>query len=189
MWPSLWTKSASWAASRGPEPREMKRDPVALRRLHFVNALFAQATGRDLYLAEQIRAAIALSVTELQERAVAAGGAAPDEEAAFNAAAAELLARLFARQPRHGFYHWDAALTLASPTPLFTRAEIMTGLRRLAGYREATLLVTNLRRALVPPGRRATPRRQRDYEEALALIRDLAAARTAASTELHLLFL
>jgi hypothetical protein len=167
----------------------MKRDPVALRRLHFVNALFAQATGRDLYLAEQIRAAIALSVTELQERAVAAGGPAPDEEAAFNAAAAELLARLFARQPRHGFYHWDAALTLASPTPLFTRAEIMTGLRRLAGYREATLLVTNLRRALVPPGHRATRRRQRDYEEALALIRDLAAARTAASTELHLLFL
>jgi hypothetical protein len=65
----------------------------------------------------------------------------------------------------------------------------MTGLRRLAGYREATLLVTNLRRALVPPGHRATRRRQRDYEEALALIRDLAAARTAASTELHLLFL
>lgn len=167
----------------------MKRDPAALRRLHFVNALFAQATGRDLYLAEQIRAGIALSVAELQARAVAAGGVPPDEETAFNAAAAELLARLFARHPRHGFYHWDAALTLASPTPLFTRAEIMTGLRRLAGYREATLLVTNLRRALVPPERRATPRRQRDYEEALALIRDLAAARTAASSELHLLFL
>jgi len=49
--------------------------------------------------------------------------------------------------------------------------------------------VTNLRRALVPPGRRATVRRQRDYEEALALIRDLAAARTVAGTELHLLFL
>ncbi len=167
----------------------MKRDQAALRRLHFVNALFAQATGRDLYLAEQIRAAIALSVTELQARVIAAGATPPDEETAFNAAAAELLARLFARHPRHGFYHWDATLTLASPTPLFTRAEIMAGLRRLAGYGEATLLVTNLRRALVPPDRRTTPRRQRDYEEALALIRDLAAARTAASTELHLLFL
>ena len=167
----------------------MKRDSTALRRLHFINSLFAQATGRDLYLAEQIRSAIALNVTELQERAIAAGAPPQDEETAFNAAAAELLARLFALQPRHGFYHWDAALTLASPTPLFTRAEIMTGLRRLAGYREATLLVTNLRRALVPPGLRATSRRQRDYEEALALIRDLAAARTAASAELHLLFL
>ena len=167
----------------------MKRDSTALRRLHFINSLFAQATGRDLYLAEQIRSAIALNVTELQERAIADGAPPPDEETAFNAAAAELLARLFALQPRHGFYHWDAALTLASPTPLFTRAEIMTGLRRLAGYREATLLVTTLRRALVPPGLRATSRRQRDYEEALALIRDLAAARTAASAELHLLFL
>ena len=28
-----------------------------LRRLHLINALFAHATGQDLYLAEQIKAA------------------------------------------------------------------------------------------------------------------------------------
>jgi hypothetical protein len=91
--------------------------------------------------------------------------------------------------PHHGFYHWDASLTLASATPLFTRAEVMNGLRRLAPYRESTLLITNLRPALIPPSKRATPRRKRDYEEALAFIRDLAAARTVRGANLQLLFL
>jgi hypothetical protein len=160
-----------------------------LRRLHFINALFAHATGQDLYLAEQIKSAIALSLADLEAQIAEHPEFAHRYDAAFNAAAAELLARLFARQPRHGFFHWDASLTLAAATPLFTRAEIMTGLRHLAPFREATLLVTNLRPALIPPGRRATTRRQRDYEEALAFIRDLAAARTLRSSNLQLLFL
>ncbi len=164
-----------------------KRDEV--RRLHFINALFAHATGSDLYLAEQIRSAIACSLTELEARLQASPETAARYDEAFNAAAAELLARLFARHPRHGFYHWDASLTLVGGTPLFSRAEIMAGLRTLAGYREATLLVTNLRSALIPPGRRATARRHGEYAEALAFIRALAAARTARGTELHLLFL
>jgi hypothetical protein len=50
-------------------------------------------------------------------------------------------------------------------------------------------LVTNLRPALLPPQRRATPRRQREYEEALAFIRDPAAARTPRHASLQLLFL
>lgn len=160
-----------------------------LRRLHFINALFAHATGQDLYLADQIRSAIALSLTELEEQLRSDPDAARRYDEAFNAAAAELLARLFARQPRHGFFHWDASLTLAAATPLFTRAEIMAGLRHLAPFRESTLLVTNLRPALIPPGRRATARRRRDYDEALAFIQDLAAARTVRSSNLQLLFL
>ncbi|MSU47705.1 MAG: hypothetical protein EXS37_01185 [Opitutus sp.] len=160
-----------------------------LRRLHFINALFAHATGQDLYLAEQIKAAIAFDLVEFEAQLSAHPEAAETYDAKFNAAAATLLVKVFAGQPRHGFYHWDASLTLASATPLFTRAEIMTGLRQLAPYREATLLVTNLRPALIPPSRRATPRRKRDYEEALAFIRAFAAARTVRGSNLQLLFL
>ncbi len=65
----------------------------------------------------------------------------------------------------------------------------MSGLRHLAPFREATLLVTNLRPALIPPERRATARRRRDYAEALAFIQDLTAARTTRSANLQLLFL
>lgn len=164
-------------------------DREDLRRLHFINALFAHTTGQDLYLAAQIRDAIALSLAEFVRQNAAHPEFAHRYDAAFNAAAAELLARLFARQPRHGFFHWDASLTLAAATPLFTRAEIMAGLKKLAPFREATLLVTNLRPALLPPSARATARRKRDYEEALAFIRDLAAARTVRGSNLQLLLL
>ena len=160
-----------------------------LRRLHFINALFADVTGHDLYLAQQIKGAITFSLVELEVQTATHPELAAKFDTAFNAAAAELLAKLFSDLPRHGFFHWDATLTLASPTPLFTRAEIMAGLKHLAPYRESTLLVTNLRPALLPPGHRATPRRKRDYVDTLAFIHDLVVARTARNAELQLLFL
>lgn len=167
----------------------MMPDRNDLRRLHFINALFAHVTGHDLYLADQIKAAITFSLAELETQMAEHPEFAAKYDAAFNTAAASLLAQAFAHLPAHGFYHWDAARTATSATPLFAREEIMTGLKKLAGYRESTLLVTNLRPALIPPDRRATPKRQRDYDEALAFIRELAAARTAPSANLQLLFL
>lgn len=160
-----------------------------LRRLHFINALFAHATGQDLYLAEQINSAIAFSLADFEARIAAHPGAEKVYDAMFTAAAATLLAKVFSGQPHHGFYHWDASLTLASPTPLFTRAEVMAGLKQLAPFRNSTLLVTNLRPALIPPTRRATAKRKREYEEALAFIRELAASRTVRGANLQLLFL
>lgn len=160
-----------------------------LRRLHLVNALFAHVTGRDLYLAQQIQSAIAFSLKELAAQTAEHPEFAAKFDAAFNAAAADLLAKTFAHLPRHGFFHWDAALTTTAATQLFARAELMEGLKQLAPYRESTLLVTNLRPALIPPTKRATPRRQREYEEALAFIRYLTAARTRPTADLQLLFL
>lgn len=160
-----------------------------LRRLHLINALFAHATGQDLYLAEQIKAAIAFNLAEFEASLDLHPLSGKVYDAMFSAAAATLLAKVFAHLPRHGFYHWDASLTLAAATPLFSRAEVMSGLKQLAPFRESTLLVTNLRPALIPPGARATARRRRDYEEALAFIRELAAARTVRGSNLQLLFL
>lgn len=160
-----------------------------LRRLHFINALFARVTGDDLYLARQIQEAIAFSLAELEEQTREHPEFAARYDAAFTAAAARLLESFFAGQPDHGFFHWDALSTLTSATPLFARAELMTGLKRLAPYAEATLLVTNLRAALLPPEQRETARRRREYEDALAYVRDLAAARTRPDADLRLLFL
>lgn len=167
----------------------MTSDRDDLRRLHFVNALFAHVTGQDLYLAEQIKSAITFSLAELEAQTAAHPEYAARFDAAFTAAAARLLTQTFAHLPAHGFYHWDAARTETSATPLFAREEIMTGLKQLARFKEATLLITNLRPALIPPDKRATPRRVREYDEALAFIRELAAARTAPSASLQLLFL
>jgi hypothetical protein len=163
--------------------------PAELHRLHFINALFARVTGHDLYLAQQIKDGIAFSLAELEEQMRTHPEFAAKYDTAFNAAAATLLGKYFATEPRHGFFHWDASRTVTSATPLFSRAELMTGLKSLAPFAESTLLVTNLRPALLPADRRATPRRVREYEAALAYIRDLTAARTPRQSELHLLFL
>ena len=160
-----------------------------LRRLHFLNALFAPLTGQDLYLAQQIDAAITSSLPEAEERAAARGELAEPIDPAFVQAAAELFSRLFATQPRHGFFHWDAAAEDTGATPLFARAGVMQGLRQLAMFRESTLLVTNLRPAHCPPRKRWTVRRQRDYDDSLSFIRDLAAARSRRDANLNLLFL
>lgn len=166
-----------------PPPRD------DLRRLHFINALFAQVTGHDLYLAEQIKAAITFSLAELEARTRHEPALAARFDAAFNAAAVRLLTASFSHLPQHGFFHWDATNTLTAATPLFARAELMTGLKGLAPYRESTLLVTNLRPAFLPPQKPATARRRQDYADALAYIQELAAARTAPTANLNLLFL
>ena len=167
----------------------MTPDRAELRRLHFINALFAHITGQDLYLAEQIKAAISFSLAELETQTAAHPEYAAKFDRDFNAAAARLLAQSFAHLPAHGFFHWDAARTLTSATPLFARDEIMTGLKQLATHSEATLLVTDLPPALIPPPKRAVGRRLQEYEDALAFIRVLAAVRTSPSANLQLLFL
>lgn len=167
----------------------MPQNRDELRRLHFINALFSRVTGSDLYLARQIQSAIAFSLSELEAQTSANPATAQKYDDAFAAAAARLLAKFYDQEPNHGFYHWNAANSLASATPLFARNEIMVGLKYLAPYRESTLLITHLRPALLPPALRATPKRKREYEEALAFIRDLAAKRVAPSANLQLLFL
>ncbi len=153
----------------------------SLRRLHFINALFAGLTGHDLYLAQQIKAAITVSLTGT--------GEPPPAEPAFKAAAGRLLERLCAGRADHGFVHWDAAESATAVTPLFARERVLAGLKRLAGFRESTLLITNLRPAHCPPRHRWTERREHEYLETLALIRDLAAERSRRSANLNLLFL
>lgn len=160
-----------------------------LRRLHFINALFEHVTGSDLYLANQIKSAIAFSLAELEEQTAAHPEFAAKFDAAFNASAAQLLEKIYSGQRRHGFFHWDASQTTHSATPLFARAELMVGLKRLAPYPASTVLVTNLRPALIPPERRVTAKRLKEYDELLTFIRDLAAARKTETAELQLLFL
>ena len=158
----------------------MTRSPQ-LRRLHFLNALFAPLTGHDLYLAQQIDAAIACSLPEAEEREPA--------DPSFVTAAARLFERLFSTAPHHGFFHWDAGSDDTAAAPLFARAGVLQGLRHLAAYPEATLLVTNLRAAHCPPSKRWTERRRREYDDSLALIRNLAASRSRRSAQMNLLFL
>ncbi len=152
-----------------------------LRRLHFLNALFAPLTGHDLYLARQLDDAIASTFADARERTPSD----PD----FVRAAADLFAKLCGSRASHGFFHFDAAADRTGGTPLFARANLMSGLKQLALCDEATVLVTNLRAAHATPTGRMSPKRQRDYDDTLDLLRHLTAARTRRGANVNLLFL
>jgi hypothetical protein len=144
--------------------------------LHLLNAVFAPLTGRDLYLAEQIKAGIDSALAE-------SPGADP------GSAVADAIARLrtvLEVAPGDGFFHWDAR---GAPGSLFARQQVVDGLKRLAPFQNATLLVTNLRDALCPAGRRWTSRRRGEYDETVHFISTLAAARKRDSANLSVLFL
>jgi hypothetical protein len=169
----------------------MKRS-ARLRRLHFLNALFAPLTGHDLYLAGQFDAAIRAG---LAENAAASDTTQADdttlepEDPSFVQAAAQLFAKLCEERSAHGFFHWDATQADTSGSPLFARAGLMQGLKGLAACQEATVLVTNLRAAHCSGSGRWSPKRQREYHETLSLLRDLTAARTRRGANVNLLFL
>ena len=166
----------------------MTRSPK-LRRLHFLNSLFAPLTGSDLYLAEQIDAAITTDLDEAVGATATDGNPLEPHDPAFVAAAARLFEKICSTEPRHGFFHFDAAADETGASPLFARAGLMQGLKQLATFAESTVLVTNLRVAHCPPDRRWTEKRQRNYDDTLALLRELTAARTRRTANVNLLFL
>ena len=168
------------------------RRSADLSRLHFINTWFGSLTGSDLYLAEQIRSAIAFSLSELEAQTHADPASADRYDQAFIQEATRLLHALAKRDPQRGFYHWDAARSLESSTPLFAREEIMKALKQLARFRKSTLLITNLRPALLRAGKagaRPVAKREREYEQMLGFLRELIAARVAPSADLQVLFL
>lgn len=171
---------------------DVSRRAADLSRLHFINTWFSSLTGSDLYLAEQIRAAIAFSLTELEAQTQADPASAGRYDQAFINEAARLLRVLAERDPQRGFYHWDAARSLESATPLFAREEIMKALKQLARFRESTLLITNLRPAFLrpnKPGARTPVKREREYEQLLNFLRELIAARVSPHADVQVLFL
>ena len=139
-----------------------------LPALHLLNTVLAGVTGHDLYYAEQLKAGI--------DQALADAGNALGT-ASFAAAVLELQHRLGGGAEEHGFAHWDAAQSPGAPDSLWSRQQVVDLLKRIAPYGDATLLITNLRAAFCPPGRRWTSRRLSAYHEVLAFLAELAAAR------------
>ena len=144
--------------------------------LHLLNTVFAGVTGCDLYLAGQIQAGI--------EQALADGGPAD-----FAAAIQAVQQRLGGEAGRHGFFHWDAAHATAAPDSLWSRQQVLDGLKSLAPYAEATLLVTGLRSALCPRGRRWTERRRAAYRDVVDFLDELARLRKRHSARLQVFVL
>ena len=150
--------------------------PAQLRALH---TLLSAAVGADPDLAAQIQAAVNFTLEN-----AAPGG--PDA-ATLGQAAAALLPLLRRHKTPPALNLLD--LREQAWEPLWIRQRILAALRPLAGYREAILLTTGLRRLACPPGRRWSARARNRYQSAIAYLQETAAAHASPKTVLHLLFL
>lgn len=150
-------------------------DALRLARLHWVDAEFGEVTGGDLYLAGQVVAAIE-----------AALGVTAGDEGEFQAAAMRLRGRLGRGGPVRGFHHCELS-DLAGP--LWFREAWMSGLKRLARFRSATLLITGLQTAVGGGAGRRKRAAVEEYAFALGFVAELARRRLSPETELRVLVL
>lgn len=117
----------------------------------------------------------------------------PDEAAQVHLATyVERLARLhFGEQgePAHlGFAHWHVP-QLEDFSALWIRQAIVTEMKKLAGRREAFLLVTGLRESVCPPGKYWTQARQAEYERVRGWIDELVCAWASRGSKLQVVVL
>lgn len=150
-----------------------------LAKLHFVQNLFGQATGEDPYLIQNIKEAIELSLKEEESL---------DESID---TFAEVAMRLFRDQPfldaSYGFFHLD--LSKRGFDPLFIREELVAGFKKVSGFDNCLILVTGLRRAICPDGRRFTQRLRAKYDDAIAYIDEMALKWRTENSDLSILYL
>lgn len=150
-----------------------------LAKLHFINSLFADLTGNDLYLAQQVKAAIESSIEDLPPHL---------QSESFTKAAVQLLQKHFRRRATHGFSHWNCSENGNGFNPLWARQELIAIFKKLAPYPQATVLITDLRSSICPPGKRWTHRVRQEYAEAVAFIQELARTWSTRRAKVTLLF-
>jgi hypothetical protein len=149
-----------------------------LAKLHLIRSLFADITGTDPYLLQQVKGAIEAALVDEEQ--------ATSRE--FTEAALRLLREHFQPNPSHGFAHWQPPDGDGRFDPLWARQELISVFKKLARFPSSTVVITGLRVSVCPPGQRWTARRQAEYEEAVAFIQSLAASWSTSSADMTLLF-
>lgn len=90
--------------------------------------------------------------------------------------------------PDVAFAHWHVP-QLEDFSPLWIRQAIVSEMKKLAGCREALLLVTGLRDAVCPPGKYWTQARQTQYQRVRGWIDELACAWASRGSKLQVVVL
>ncbi len=154
-------------------------EPEDLAKLHCLNALFSPATGSDPYLSHHLKEAIDYHVTGTLNTS------APLDK--FAEAALSLFSDDELDLPSYGLEHLD--LREHRYDPLFTQILVKGSLKKLAGYDEALLVISGLRKSFKPKGRYWTRKVQSEYDSARNMIDKLAARWTGDYACLTLLYI
>ena len=157
----------------------MNATTASFSKLHTINQLFSAASGTDAYQAEQISAA--LRYAQNQNSPFKRAPKPFDEEVH-----GLIQMHLDQRSDSHGVAVWD--LRDHEYDPLWIRYQIVTQLKSIAGYPEASLVVVGLRNSICPDGKYYTTTRKERYKQAVDYIENLALNYCTHRTKLNLLF-
>ncbi|MCH2155740.1 MAG: hypothetical protein MK080_07030 [Opitutales bacterium] len=151
-----------------------------LEKLSTIHSLFTAASGGDNYNAEQISAALRYA----QDRP---GLGLKREERPFDVEVRKLIdLHLESQSQHHGVAVWD--MRDRPYDPLWIRYHIVSQLKQIAGYLDATLIVVGLKEAICPQGRYFTKSKKERYQQAVSYVEELALCYKTHSTKLNILF-
>ena len=152
---------------------------MELAKLRCLRHLFADTTGNDPYLLQNLKDAIDESLREEPDLS--------DTLDHFAQAAFRLVSDRPFEDTSFGFFHLDLGKRVWEP--LFIAAELKRGLRQICGYDEALFVVSGLRDAVKTRGRYFTRKKKATYQEAIDLIDRTAAQYTTPNAELTIMYL
>jgi len=147
-----------------------------LSKLQVVCSLFSKTVSDDLYYAMQIKESIEASLPHDQSKL-----AEP-----FLLRARELVEK-FENDPSETGLELVAAVPRNAPfSMLDLRANLLEALKRICRFDTGLVVLTGLKEAICPRGKRWSQRRKRDYEEAISFAREFCQKRSRPASSLSL---
>ena len=148
-----------------------------LSKLQVICSLFSKTICDDLYFAQQIKESIEASLPKDQS----------DQTQAFILRAQELVANIEAEDAKTGIEMVEAENPLTPFSMLDLRANLLEALKRTCRFDTGLVVLTGLKDAICPKGKRWTNSRKQEYEDAIAFARDFCHQRSRPSSTLSLI--
>ncbi|MEM9159203.1 MAG: hypothetical protein AAGB46_09150 [Verrucomicrobiota bacterium] len=144
-----------------------------LTKLQVVCSLFHPLVGGDLYLARQIKESIEAALPE-----------EVDQAKTFLEKAQKLALQMNACAPQSAISHVDLSGTPFSM--LIFRAKLLFAVKSICRFNKATVVLSGLKEALCPEGRRWSPKKAQEYEDAITFARAFCQQRSRPTSRIHL---
>ncbi len=149
---------------------------VDFYKLQIVCSLFSKTVCDDLYFAQQIKESIEASLPQNEA----------DTTHRFVNRAKELVAKLEGDPTHTGIELIEATPNSAPFSMLDLRVNLLIALKRICPFDSGLVILTGLKKAIRPNGKRWSKSRKQDYEEAISFAREFCLKRSRPSSQVSL---
>ncbi len=148
-----------------------------LSKLQVICSLFAKTVCGDLYFAQQIKESIEASLPTAETH----------QTEHFINRAKELVGKIEEEPNETGVELVEAETPQAPFSMLDLRANLLEALKRICRFESGLVVLTGLKDAICPQGKRWTKTRKKEYEDAVAFARTFCQQRSRPSSKLSLI--